>query len=222
MELKTHCGWKASMKQYDVDVQVQVRDEHAEVSVRLSPESMGRRGRVAHGPASLNATIGYAMCIMAQPQAGEVFVDPMCGAGTVLLERAAFDTPAALVGGDRHAPALEWARANFTAAEIDAGLVHWDAARLPLGDATVDKLVCNMPWGRRIGSHRVNTALYRRFMDEVARVLKPSGRAVLLTLERRLMAGIVARHTELYIARTRAVAVGGLEPAIHIVRVRAR
>ena len=215
--IKARYGWPISMKQYDLEVLVRVQGAHAEVSLRLSPESLGRGGRVSHGPASLNSTVAYAMGVISEPQPGEVFVDPMCGAGTTLLERANLGE-AALIGGDRYAKPLQMARENLAANGIAAHLAQWNAARLPLAAESVDKVVCNMPWGRRIGSFSNNQWLYREFICELVRVLKPEGKAVLLTLERRLLTHILERHTGLELGRVRALALGGLEPAIYEVR----
>ena len=215
--IKARYDWPISMKQYDLQVFVTVQGEHAEVSLRLSPESLGRGGRISHGPASLNSTVAYAMGVLSEPQAGEVFVDPMCGAGTTLLERARLGE-AVLLGGDRFAGPLHMARENLDANGVTAYLAQWNAARLPLAAESVDKIVCNMPWGRRIGSYSNNQWLYREFVCDLVRVLKPEGKAVLLTLERRLLTHILERHTGLELGRVRALALGGLEPAIYEVR----
>ncbi len=170
-------GWGVDLEDYDYDVRVYVTDDAALVGLRLSPESLHRRARVRHGPASLNPTVAHAMCRLTDPRAGEVFVDPMCGTGTLLIERARFAHGALLIGGDLFDEPLDAARENLRAADTAAALVRWDARRLPLQDACVDEIACNMPWGRRVGSHRVNRHLYPGFMREVARVLRPGALA---------------------------------------------
>ena len=215
--IKARYGWPVSMKQHDLEVLVRVQGARAEVSLRLSPESLGKGGRVSHRPASLNSTVAYAIGVISEPQPGEVFVDPMCGAGTTLLERARLGE-AVLLGGDRYAGPLHMARENLAANGVTAYLAQWNAARLPLAAESVDKLVCNMPWGRRIGSYSNNQWLYREFVCDLVRVMKPEGKAVLLTLERRLLTHVLERHTEVRLTGVRAVALGGLEPAIYEVR----
>lgn len=77
----------------DVPLHVLVRGEQAVISVDLSGEPLHRRGyRLEQGAAPLRETLAAALLMRAGwPQiaaAGGAFVDPMCGAGTLLIEAA--------------------------------------------------------------------------------------------------------------------------------------
>ena len=87
---------------------------------------------------------------------------------------------------------------------------------MPLADGSADKIVCNMPWGRRVGSHRGNRRLYPKFLREAARVLRPGGRAVLLTQEKRLFSQVAASLPEFTRLGITKIVVGGLEPSIYL------
>jgi len=214
-----HYGWDVDLVGYDCDVRVYVTDDTALAGLRLSPEALHRRARVRHAAASLNATVAHAMCRLTQPTAGEVVVDPMCGAGTLLIERARLAEPALMIGGDVSVKPLEAAETNFDAAEVDAQLLCWDARRLPLARASVDALICNLPWGRRIGSHRSNRHLYPGFVRELARVLRPGGTAALLTQEKRLITRLLGRSSPpLQLLREDHLSLSGTHPAIYLVR----
>lgn len=52
---------------------------------------------------------------------------------------------------------------------------------LPLADASVDKVLTDLPFGKQFGSLEDNRWLYPRVLMELARVLRVGGRAVLLT-----------------------------------------
>jgi tRNA (guanine6-N2)-methyltransferase len=209
-------GWRVDLEGYDYDIHVDVEEDRCTIGLRITPVSLRRRGRIAHVAASLNPTLGYAMCVLSDPQPGEVFVDPTCGAGTVLLERAEIG-PARLVAGDLFAHPLEMARRNLLANAVEAHLFRWDARRLPLAPESVDKVCANLPWGRRAGSHLVNKHLYPPLVREIARVLKVGGRAVLLSLEKRMLLACVDRHGWLRIADVLPVSVAGLKPAIYVI-----
>ncbi|MFZ0890661.1 MAG: hypothetical protein WA005_19655, partial [Candidatus Binataceae bacterium] len=73
-------------------------------------------------------------------------------------------------------------------------LAPWDAAAIPLGDRSVTKIITNLPWGIRHGSHADNQRLYPRMIAECRRVLAPGGAMVLLTAETRLMRELAMHH----------------------------
>jgi len=119
------------------------------------------------------------MLRLAAPQAGARLLDPCCGAGTILIEAAAEGLHAR--GGDIAPEALKAARANVDAAGVVVDVQRWDARRLPLADASVECVVSNPPWGRAVAADMDLDAFYRRLCDEIHRVLRPGGHAVLLT-----------------------------------------
>ena len=53
-------------------------------------------------------------------------------------------------------------------------------AALPLADHSVDRVLCNPPFGKQLSRPEEIGPLYRRFVPECDRVLRPGGRAVLL------------------------------------------
>jgi tRNA G10 N-methylase Trm11 len=111
-------------------------------------------------------------------------LDPMCGAGTLLAEHLLWaerfrgaDRP--VRGGDVEQAAVRAAAANLRKLGR-ALLARWDATRLPLADADVDRILCNPPFGKKVGEPEEVGPLYRRLLPEFDRVLRPGGRAVLL------------------------------------------
>ncbi len=210
-------SWDVDLEEYDYDVRVYVKNDTALVGLRLSPEALSRRARILHTAASLNPTVAHAMCRISEPQESEVVLDPMCGAGTILIERNRLAGPGILLGGDLHANPVEIARKNLAAAELTCALVQWDARRLPLVRRSVDAVICNLPWGRRIGSHRANRHLYPAFVRELSRVLRPGGRAVLLTQEKRLLTRLVRGSDALTMMRQLSLSLSGMHPTIYVV-----
>ncbi len=211
-------GWRVDLTHHDIDIWLQVEGAGAAVGLRLSGEGMSRRSRVSHGVASLRPTVAHAMCLLAGTRAGGVFLDPMCGSGTVLIERAGAGRDAVLLGLDLDPRPLRAAGENLRAAGVPATLCQADGRSLPLPAASVDTIVSNLPWGRRVGSHRANRRMYPQFMAEAVRVLQPGGTMVLLTIERRLMQRLVAEHPALSLDSVTVVNLGGLEPSIYVLR----
>ncbi len=180
--------WRLEEDDADVELWATMIDAEFFLTVRLSDDKMRHREyKAAHRPASLRASSAAALGWLSEPRADNVVLDPFCGAGTILIERAHLGRYAMLLGSDRDHAALAAARVNVGARYKPIQLENWDAGALPLGDASVDKIVTNLPWGIRYGSHGENRKLYPLWFKEFARVLKSGGAMVLLTSEWRLM-----------------------------------
>ncbi|HVN64454.1 MAG TPA: methyltransferase domain-containing protein, partial [Candidatus Binataceae bacterium] len=105
----------------------------------------------------------------------------------ILIERAHLGRYAQLIGSDRNESAIEAARTNVGGRYKPIRLERWDATALKLPDASVTKIVTNLPWGIKYGTRGENRRLYPRYLAEFNRVLRPGGTMVMLTSEWRLM-----------------------------------
>jgi len=189
---------------------------NAYLGVRLWSPPLGKRP-LAGGdvPASLNATVAAAMVRLLAPPGGDVFLDPLCGAGTLLHERVlALPAPALLLGGDIEPRAV--ARATISLAGTPARLAVWDATALPLDAAAADVIACNPPYGRRTGSHEANRALYPRLLAELHRVVRSGGRGAIVTAEKTLLERSLAVGGWQLLSSSDIV-VGGLTPTICLI-----
>lgn len=136
-----------------------------QVLVRLTPRPLSLRPWHEPGfEGALDASVAAAMVRLTRPRPGEVFLDPMCGSGTIVLER-------------RHTGPLRLAIGSDLSGDARAD-VRADATRLPLPDASVDAVATNPPWGHRFESgDDLNGAL----LAELGRVARPDARAAVLT-----------------------------------------
>jgi 23S rRNA G2445 N2-methylase RlmL len=185
---KLPASWRHVEENAAVEVWLTIHGATAVCGVRLSDRTMRHRTyKDEHRPASLRPTLAAAMVRLADARDDHVFLDPMCGAGTILAERLAVarrtpnGTPR-LWGGDLDLSALRSARANLRHPE-HVLLARWDATRLPFADACVDRIVSNPPFGRQLSDPESIGPLYRDAVREYDRVLRPDGRAVLLVSE---------------------------------------
>jgi 23S rRNA G2445 N2-methylase RlmL len=166
----------------DAELWLSLVGDEALVGVRLSTERMrGTRKEIRSLPASLKASVARAMVRLSEPAAADVVLDPMCGAGTLLIERALAGPYAELLGGDRDSSAVMRARGNVRAAGLSAPIKEWDARNLPLDDASVDAILTNPPFGKQVELPGEPEPFYRDLVGELTRVLKPRGRLVLVT-----------------------------------------
>jgi tRNA (guanine6-N2)-methyltransferase len=170
-----------------VEFWLTIQGRTAVCGLRLSDATMRHRTyKVEHRPASLRPVVAAAMARLGGAGPGAVVLDPMCGGGTTLAEQLALTRQRGFgvtaLGGD-----IEWGA--VTAAGVNlrkvgtANLARWDARRLPLPAESVDRVLCNPPFGKQLGDPDEVRPLYRRLVAECDRVLKPDGRAVLLVGE---------------------------------------
>jgi tRNA (guanine6-N2)-methyltransferase len=159
------------------------------VGVRLSDATMRHRHyKREHLPASLRPTVAAAMGWLSRPTPQDLVLDPFCGAGTLLIERALLTgcKEQHLIGGDIREEAVAMTRRNARFASVDVNVRVWDARSLPLDQASVTRILTNLPFGKQIGSHEQNQSLYAATLREFKRVLSSDGVLVSLTSEDRL------------------------------------
>jgi tRNA (guanine6-N2)-methyltransferase len=192
-----------------------LRDEFI-FTIRLSDDAMRFRDyKISHRPGSLRPSVAAALALVSNPAPDDVFLDPLCGTGTILIERAHCGRYAKLLGGDSDRDTLLAARENIGPRYKPIEIKQWDAVALPLEDSSVDKLVSNLPWGMKHGSHGDNRKLYPRLIGEFRRVLKPGGTMVVLSAETRLMSELWTR-AHLRPSRILHVTVLGAPAAIYL------
>lgn len=112
-------------------------------------------------------------------------------------------------GGDNNAQALVAAQKNMTAAGVEGCLHCWDARALLLADGSVDRIICNLPWGRQVQVEGTLDALYRHIVTEMRRVLMPTRRIVLLT-----NAPQAVDPLDFYVVEQREISLFGQRPTI--------
>jgi tRNA (guanine6-N2)-methyltransferase len=147
-----------------------------------------------HVPASLRPTVAASMAWLAQPQPTDIVLDPMCGAGTLVIERALLGPLAQAMGGDIRPEAVEMARRNARAASVPATWREWDARALPLDDASTTTLLTNLPFGKQIGNLTTNVELYTSLAREFHRVVAAGGHLTALTSDDRLWDATLREH----------------------------
>jgi tRNA (guanine6-N2)-methyltransferase len=192
-------SWKPAEENAAVEIWLIIRGRTAVCGVRLSDKTMRHRTyKVEHQPASLRPTIAAAMVRLGGAAPGDVVLDPMCGVGTILAEQIELSKirKAGRVdtwGGDRDMNMLRAAASNLHRVG-PALLAHWDATRLPLARDSVDRIVCNPPFGKQLSTPEEIGPLYRAAVRECHRVLRPGGRAVFLVSEPDALREAVTPH----------------------------
>lgn len=176
----------------DVEFWLWLNGSEALVGLRLSDATMRHREyKREHLPASLRPTVAASMAWLSRPENSDIVLDPLCGAGTILIERGLLAAYARLLGSDKRAEAVAIARRNAHAAGVEATWRAGDARALTFDAHSVTRILTNLPFGKQMSTHDENTRLYAALSKEFARVLTHDGLMVTLTSEDRLWDAIL-------------------------------
>lgn len=218
--LRSHYDWtyvdhRTNTLPADLDLRVLIEGDEGYVGFRLGQRPLHRRPyKVRNRPGSLKPPVAYLMALLARVQSGDAVFDPMCGVGTIPIETATAFDAGTVWGLDIDAAAIRDAVCNAQEVEARARFMTGDVARLPLPDDGLDCIVCNLPWGRQT---HVGTSLRRTYAAAVggfSRVLRPEGRAVLLTDRTGLLLQNAASWTDLHLTFARQISLFGSHPTI--------
>jgi 23S rRNA G2445 N2-methylase RlmL len=211
-------GWQLTQSSSGLDVWAEVHGQDAYISIRLSKPEMAQRSyKQAHVSQSIKPTLAYSMVWLSQPHPNDIFLDPMCGAGTILLERAFAGRYRYLIGGDLSKDALNATQRNFGRQHQPRQFFYWDTQSLPLQPNSVDKILCNLPIVERNENSSQLTNLYRKCFVQFETVLKTNGKMVLLTLQPALLDKILKQQKLLKMRQRVSVDVGGKRGRIYVI-----
>jgi putative N6-adenine-specific DNA methylase/tRNA (guanine6-N2)-methyltransferase len=210
------------LEEYDVEVRVDVHGDRCLVSVQHTTEALSRRQvRLFQPRAALKPNVAYALLRLAHCEAPpKVVLDPFCGSGTILWEAGALWPDARLIGNDWHAETLAGARDNAEAqAMTDRVTLHeadaWSLSET-LDGQQVDLVVTNPPFGVRLGSSMDFGPFYRGVLEQLAAVLRPEGRVVMLVLRQSPFKQALDEVGGFDIRHVRAIEIGGLYPRVFV------
>jgi 23S rRNA G2445 N2-methylase RlmL len=214
-------AWRLVDEAANVEIWVNLLGGRLLCGLRLSDRTMRHRAyQVAHLPASLRPSVAAAMVFLTEPEAQDTFLDPMCGSGTLLAERMLAGEYQQVLGGDIVGRHMEIARQNLAGLGERWQVSRWDARKLPLDSGSVDAVAANPPFGKQIGSRQELEHLYPAVLAEIARVLKPAGRVVMLSSQYELLKDAVRRERRLQLVRGYSVAVLGEWGRIYLLKKR--
>lgn len=224
--------WKADMTKFDVEVLLNIHNVEVVIGIALTEESLHRRNISHFGPTTLRSTLCYGMLRMCKPQASDVILDPMCGTGAIPLEGAIEFQDSFYIAGDNNDMAVNRTVNNIchiqkrrqakgsSSPGLPIDTVQWDLCHLPMRTSSVDIIITDMPFGKRMGSRKKNWDLYPSCLREMARVCRPgSGKAALLTQDKKCFAKAISRMGGLWKkSHTVWVNVGGLHAGVYLLK----
>ncbi|NXH51397.1 THUM2 protein, partial [Rhabdornis inornatus] len=177
--LVRQCGWRADLRDPDLEIFVHLNDIHSVVGIPLFRLPLANREYIK--TAGLRSTVAWAMASLAEISAGALVLDPMCGLGTILLEAAKEWPEACYWGADISDSQLEGADGNIrTAGLMDKiELLKSSVKALPLPSESFDSVISDIPFGKKFKTTN-DAQLLPDILQEMERVLRVGGTLVLL------------------------------------------
>lgn len=152
-----------------------------EVLIRTTALPLSVRSwREINFPGALNGSLAAAIVGLFSHKESAVAIDPMCGTGSLLIEYAIQNPRHECTGFDLSEKMVGFTRLHLNRAGLSTPVMNASATALPLQSGSVDRIICNPPWGERIAFKKEST-LYRDLLQEAARVLKPKSQMICLT-----------------------------------------
>lgn len=223
--LETELGWINDPRAWDVNLIVIDGSIVAETGVFFRSRRLGELLRTD------TTTTPVAAALMAELAAipdGARVADPFCGSATLLLEAARTAQPAELIGSDLDAGALRTARINLEDPPVGSvgGIsipqfrLHYCDARVAsrMWKAPVDRVLADLPFGKRIGKHSSNSDLYYGALRAIDGSLAPDGVVVVMTEHKTALREAVRRIHTLQVRAEHVITLGGLHPSIYVIK----
>jgi hypothetical protein len=174
--------------------------------------------RVSDVGASVQPVVAACLARLVRAPGSKVVLDPTCGSATLLVERALLDEHAVMVGLDVSPTAVRAAEQNIVAAGLGKRvMVRRADAAVAANWPDCDEAIMNLPFGLRTAKQDEDlAALYAGIVRALSHRLRPGGRALLYTANRRLLAPLLARSS-LSVWEERIVRAGGLAVGLWVV-----
>ncbi|NJP06481.1 MAG: methyltransferase [Chloroflexaceae bacterium] len=124
-------------------------------------------------PAALHPTLAAAAVQLVPGHADDIVVDPFCGSGTLLAERAMYAPYKRLIGFDHHLDAIQAARINLEG--LPNVSLHKTSFKALAKRQNVSLIITNPPYGQRVANRKHARVLHNELDSLAAMVLRPGG-----------------------------------------------
>lgn len=175
-----------------------------------------REWRIEYVPAGINPSLAYIMCQIADLKDSDIIYDPFCGASVIPITALKYFNVKRVMCSDISGNAIEKSKRNFFAADIHGDrykLFGCDIKKNKLSKQNIDKIISNLPFGIRVGSHEDNQESYKALEVLAKKILRTKGKIVLLTQEKVLIREVF-KKSDWNVKSVLRVNEGGLLPEV--------
>jgi Predicted N6-adenine-specific DNA methylase len=170
--------------------------------------------RTADVGAAIHPVVGASLARLVRAHERGTVVDPTCGSGTLLIERAFLDPEVALHGIDISPTAISAAAQNTAAPGLQSRmkLQQGDAGDRRVWPSSCVEVIANLPFGVRSARMDRDLAADYSGVDRLTQeLLVAGGRALFYTSNRRLMDTELRKAPRLKRIGERTIASGGID-----------
>ncbi|XP_014599950.1 PREDICTED: THUMP domain-containing protein 3-like [Polistes canadensis] len=221
-ELQDKYHWLVDLSLYHLEIICKIVQNEIVTQLRITHESKHHRNIIHFGPTTLRATICYNLLRLAQPNPGDIIIDPMCGSASIPIEGGLVYESSYILCGDNHSKAVLRSKSNIenSCSKSKVDLTQWDVCYLPLLNNSIDIVVTDMPFGKRSGNMMDNRVLYKEFLLQLGRVVRRNtGRLVLLTYDKRSFNLSLQAASDLFkVTKMLGVNIGGLAAVVYVLK----
>ncbi len=146
-------------------------------------------------------------------------IDPFCGTGTMLIERAKLQEIESLTGVDIFRTAISAAEINSKLANVKMKLIAEDILEYTPTDP-FDEMITNMPFDNKSSTHNKYAELYSEFVNKIPSLVKSGGMAFVYTIEKQLFREVLIENSDLELLQEIKIESGRLTPHVFVLRVK--
>lgn len=176
---------KVTLEHPDIEVRGLITNSNVYVGMNMAEinRSQFEQRKVQHrpffSPISLHPKLARALINLSAIQKGGALLDPFCGTGGILLEAGLIG--AQVIGSDVEQKMIDGCQKTLDFYNIEKYKIFCsDIGDINSHVAEIDAVVTDLPYGKATTTKGENiTQLYERAFENISKVLKKQGRAVI-------------------------------------------
>lgn len=151
------------------------REKYAVVGLRIT--NHGDYEKILE-KGELRPELAHLLCVLSEPSAVDIFLDPFAGSGAIPFQRLSFSFKK-IVASDKNIDLIKNLREKLSNSDVE--VKNWDGLDLKeVQSGSINKIVTDPPWGINVNKGINIGNFYAQLLKEFHRVLAKEGIIVLL------------------------------------------